>query len=178
MRIVYLCEFGTLLGGERSLLTFLDEVRSQIDIEVVCPATGLLAETLEGRGIAWRSWPGSAKESALAVGECLADTGVDLVHANSLSLASAAVALARRIGCRCVVHVRDVMGLSARQWEELRKADAVIAVSEAVASFLYQGGINEERVHVVANGVTVPKRRELAAIENLSRPRIACIGQI
>lgn len=186
MRVAHLCEFSTLLGGERSLLTFLQGAAEVgVDPVVVAPAKGRLAEAVRSGGWPLLAWPGAPKTSVRAVAKRLADEGVDLIHANSLSLLDAACELRTLLGRPAILHVRDVYGLSKARQARLASLDAVVAVSAPVAKWLQGVGAPRDRLHVVANGVDASGGRggfgratrvELGLPEG--RRLVASIGQI
>jgi glycosyltransferase involved in cell wall biosynthesis len=85
-----------------------------------------------------------------------------------------------------VTHVRDIMGLSRARRGRLGELRAVIAVSDAVARWLRESGIREERVARIYNAVDVEAlrqasrtgafRRELGFARDV--PLVGCVGQI
>lgn len=82
--------------------------------------------------------------------------GITVLHtADRPRDAVACVLLARLTGARCVIHAHvayaDWMGGLLR-WS-LRRADALIAISDHVARSLIDGGHDRARVHVVHNGI-------------------------
>lgn len=186
MRIAYLCEHSTLLGGERSLTTFLAHaVRLGIEPFVVCPSEGRLVEAVAAAGWAHLPWPGEPKSSHSAAADLLSAAGIDLVHANSLSLLDAASALRQLLDKPAIVHVRDVYGLSLARRNRLASLDGVIAVSHAVGRWLRDQGAPEDRLHVIANAVEMRRAadpNESASRASLGLPTgkrlVAVIGQI
>jgi glycosyltransferase involved in cell wall biosynthesis len=172
--VVYLCEHPTLLGGERSLLTFLTAVRDVVRPIVVCPAQGPLGDALEKCGI-----------ERLSLDDGLASKLIErkptLLHSNSLSMTWVTAILAEELGRPWVAHVRDIYSLSRRRWRILSGASAVVAVSPAVAEFLLAGGVPIERIHMVVNAVDVAGAAGQGSREALGLPPgrlVACVGQI
>lgn len=186
LRVAYLCEFATLLGGERSLLTFLDHCpRAAVEPVVLCPATGRLAEELDERAIRRADWPGGRK-SVERLPEHVASLEVDLVHANSLMTAGLAVEAAAHGRVPAVAHIRDIMRLSSRLVAQLNQLSRIMAVSGAVADWLKQSGVDASRIQTVYNAVDPAKMRSdldrRAVRRDLNVPPdafvVGCIGQI
>ncbi len=187
LRVAYLCEFSTLLGGERSLLTFLDHRRAA-DLEpvVVAPASGPLAAELESRGIERLDWPPGGRRDAEVLAPQLGARGVRIIHGNSLMVADATLALGVELGLPAVNHSRDIMTLSRARAKRLGKLTAVIAVSDAVAHWLRELEVAEHRIHRVHNAVDREAlerdvrpgalRSELGIARDA--PLIGCVGQI
>lgn len=182
MKIAYLCEFPTLLGGERSLLTFLDAAttRGVVPI-VVCPAEGRFANEIRERQLTLVPWQDRAKNSIASAGESLRHETVEVIHANSLSMAGVAVELRTRLKVPAVLHVRDVYRLSRQQWRRVQAFDAVLAVSSYVGRWLHEHGVAEPVLHRIPNAVaSIANDPSVAAEDWLQSPmrKVACIGQI
>lgn len=181
---VYLCEFPTFLGGERSLLTFLAN-SPQTAAAVVAPDGGLLAKRLSDLSIRRLDWPEGGRSQARQLAPTLTQTGMDLVHANSLVTAPAAACLREECGIPAIAHVRDIMNLSDRKWQSLATLDAVIAVSHAVGDWLRQR-LPTDRVHTIYNAVDFEQLRARAGQGNFRQELglnaneilVTCIGQI
>ncbi len=187
LAVAYLCEFPTLLGGERSLLAFLSRrADAEVAPVVVVPTTGLLAETLLREGIPTVAWPARGRQAAAELAPALRERGVQLVHANSLMTAGAARSLADALGTPAVAHVRDIMTLSQAHRDRLGTLDAVITVSDAVAAALRRQGVPGERIERIYNAVDVDALQEAARPGAIRReldvgadaPLVGCIGQI
>jgi glycosyltransferase involved in cell wall biosynthesis len=70
--------------------------------------------------------------------------------------AAAAVVLARLGRAKCIIHAHvafDAGWMSSMLQRAIHRADAVIAISEFVASSVRDAGIDSSRVHVVANAI-------------------------
>lgn len=190
LSIAYLCEFPTLLGGERSLLQFLAR-RNEIAVEptVVAPPEGPLADALRQAGIRHLPWRGSAPLEKLAWQ--LAQLGIRIVHANSLMQGDRAVSLADVLGVPAVTHARDHMTLSAARAKRLNRSAAVIAVSEATRAWLVGQGVTRAQVEVVPNAVDPDTLRVESRMPGpadagdfraergvaVETPLVGCIGQ-
>jgi glycosyltransferase involved in cell wall biosynthesis len=187
LRVAYLCEFPTLLGGERSLLVFLEHAR-EVSIEplVVAPGPGLLAEALARRGIERVDWPAGGRQAAARLVPLLGKHDPHLVHANSLMTADAAAALSRELSVPGVAHVRDILGISTARRNRFAGLDHGIAVSEAVRSWLLGLGVPGERLSKIPNAVDADRLRKEVAAGSLRRELgldrdtrlVGCIGQI
>ncbi|MBY0587714.1 glycosyltransferase family 4 protein [bacterium] len=181
VRVAYLCEHPTLLGGERSLLAFLDEARSTVRATFVAPETGRLADRLLQHGIdhlPTRDLRHSSHEQNRIADE-LAQRKIQIIHGNSLSMREPTLQLADRLGVPSVLHVRDIYQLSARQQRSLRSFSAIVAVSPAVESFLHGQGVSPSKIHVIVNGIASPEEVDSAPLMDwpTDAPLIACIGQ-
>src|SRR4051812_40432923 len=95
-RLLILCEYPTLLGGERSMLATLPAVAADgFDILVAAPPNGSLADELSSRGVSHIEWPTHHEDSQRfplnrlrpELANLLRQSAPDLLHANSLSTA-------------------------------------------------------------------------------------------
>src|SRR4029079_18568990 len=95
-RVLILCEYPTLLGGERSMLATLPAIAADgFDVLVAAPPRGPLAEELSRLGLtqltcntrdnSGRRFPLSHLRADLA--NVTRQSAPDLIHANSLSTA-------------------------------------------------------------------------------------------
>lgn len=185
IRVAYLCEFATLLGGERSLLAYLQMAMQRgIDPVVVCPEEGRLPQRLGELGIERLAWTGKPSQSLDQTATQLAARGVQLIHGNSLMIGRVARALGARLQRPAVTHVRDVMKLSAAAATDLNQLAGLVAVSQAVGDHLVTQGIDPGRIEVVYNAVVADASRTRSELLHRqlglepSRPLIGCIGQI
>ncbi len=194
-RVLILCEYPTLLGGERSMLATLETVAAAgIDVHVAAPGSGPLAEALRARGIAHVAWePRDAAGVRLPLDALrevlhgvLRDLQANLLHANSLSMArvSGPVAAARYM--KSLGHLRDIVRLSRQAVDDLNCHDRLLAVSRATRDFHVAQGVTAQRVMVVHNGVDLGVFRPREATGHLHHelglPRsvhlVASIGQL
>src|SRR5882672_8971259 len=95
-RLLILCEYPTLLGGERSMLATLPAVAADgFDVLVAAPPNGPLADELSRRGISHLEWRAQDEHGQrFPLNQLRADLATlsrqavpDLLHANSLSTA-------------------------------------------------------------------------------------------
>ena len=194
-RVAILCEFGTLNGGEHSLLSVLPQVASAgWEPVVVCPASGALNPALRQKGIAVEPMEfhgaSPAAVGRAGVREELSRTfrrvAPRLVHANSLSMGrlSGPVVAERRIPS--FAHLRDIITLSRAAVSDLNLHRRLLAVSEATRIAHINQGLSAERAFVLYNGVDLAAFQAGAAEgwlhDELGIPRgamlIGCIGQI
>src|SRR4051812_12207604 len=114
-RLLILCEYPTLLGGERSMLSTLPAVAANgLEVLIAGPTGGPLADELSRRGIPqleWRTHDEHGRRFPLVqlrstVATLLRQTMPDLLHANSLSTARISGPIAVECGVRSVGHLR------------------------------------------------------------------------
>jgi glycosyltransferase involved in cell wall biosynthesis len=81
---------------------------------------------------------------------------VQIIHTSDRPRdALACVLLARITGTKCLIHVHSTYGDWMRpvlKWS-LRRADGLVAISDFVAQSLIDSGHDEDRVHIVLNGI-------------------------
>jgi glycosyltransferase involved in cell wall biosynthesis len=204
VRVLFVDHTSTISGGGWSLLDLLASLPPGVDPILACP-DGPLAERAEALSVPVKSMPevvGSfrlgvvnSSRAVLALGSVSRRTArlarateADLVHANSVRAGLAAVAAKRSGGRPTVVHVRDVLppGVAPAAVKSTikRGADAVIAISQYVASALGRDGRGVTRV--IHNGVDLDRfdpglarreaRRQLALAGD--GPFVLLTGQI
>ncbi len=194
-RLLILCEYPTLLGGERSMLATQPAVAAAgFHVRVAAPPVGVLAESLRERGISHlplRTHDDSGERlsldqlrSELAI--LLERERPELVHANSLSMARIAGPVAAACRVPSVGHLRDIVKLSRQAIEDLNEHRLLIAVSEATRDFHMAQSLDGRNCVVAYNGVDLDEfhprpptgylHRELAL--RPSARLIATIGQL
>ncbi len=188
-------EFGTLNGGERSMLAVLPQfVGSDLEFVALAPAVGPLSAELGAMGIpvlsfAAREDDGERRSPPTLLGEirsAAARVKPDLVHGNSLSMGRLTGQLAPDLGVPTTAHLRDIISLSRRAVEQLNGNRALVAVSKAVRDFHQSQGLDPARTHVVYSGVETSRFVHNAADpslrDELRLPSdaylVATIGQI
>lgn len=161
-RLLILCEYPTLLGGERSMLATLDTIAAAgIDVHVAGPGAGPLADALQANGVSHVGWEvrgtdgqrsplGELRET---LHELLRDVRPDLLHANSLSTARVSGPVASEMGVRSIGHLRDIIRLSRQAVADLNCHDRLLAVSQATRDHHVAQGVDAARLSVVHNGV-------------------------
>jgi glycosyltransferase involved in cell wall biosynthesis len=193
--VFLLCEYATLNGGERSMLSTLDGVRAAgFTPSVMAPPHGPLAEALAARGVELLPFscrgddgqrlPQNRLREALAA--MLRRRRPALLHANSLAMGRLSGPVAAELGLASLSHLRDIVKLSARAVEDVNRHARLLAVSPAVREFHVAGGLAAEKVHVLYNGVDLSEFRPQPPTGYLHRelglptdiPLIGTIGQI
>jgi glycosyltransferase involved in cell wall biosynthesis len=161
-RLLLVFEFGTLNGGERSMLAVLPQfVGTDLEFVALAPAVGPLAPALGALGIPVLAFeprdPGGERRAPPQLLEDIRSAAVrvrpDLIHGNSLSMGRLTGPLADDLKVASTAHLRDIVGLTQRAIEQLNANRALVAVSEAVRDFHVARGIDAARMHVVYNGV-------------------------
>jgi glycosyltransferase involved in cell wall biosynthesis len=161
-RLLVLCEFPTLLGGERSMLATLPFVRAaEFEVFVAAPAIGLLAEELAASGVPHLHWithdPDGARQplAALrgAVRQIVRDVQPHLLHANSLSAGRIAGPVTAERGVPGIGHLRDILKLSTQAISDLNANRKLIAVSQATHDFHVAQGLDAAKCTVINNGI-------------------------
>jgi glycosyltransferase involved in cell wall biosynthesis len=161
-RLLILCEYPTLLGGERSMLATLPAVTAAgFEVHVAAPPCGPLADELQSRGVshvAWHTHDEHGQRFPLIQLRSTLD-GITraikpvLVHANSLSTARISGPVATVCGVRSVGHLRDIVKLAPQAIADLNCHDRLIAVSAATRDFHVFQGLASEKCVIVNNGV-------------------------
>lgn len=194
-RLVLLCEYATLNGGERSMLATLEGVcEAGFRPIVMAPPQGPLAETLRSRGIELQPFetrdPAGNRRPVDRLRDELAlrlrSLRPDLVHANSLAMGRLLGPVAAELRTPSVAHLRDILRLSGQAIADLNCHTRLLAVSDAVRRFHVAQGLTPERVHVLYNGVDVEKFRPRPRSGFLHRelglaaevPLLGTVGQI
>ena len=114
--VALLCEYPTLNGGERSLLSTLPGLVPQgFHFTAIAPAEGPLADALTAQGV--KVVPFVMTDAAAqrlaqdtlraALSEYLRRLKPDLVHANSLAMGRLVGPVAAELGLPSVAHLRD-----------------------------------------------------------------------
>ncbi len=161
-RLLILCEYPTLLGGERSMLATLPAIAAAgFDVRVAAPPAGPLADALRQQGVSLVPWSahGDGEErlqldqSRAELASLFCQVQPDLVHANSLSTARISGPVASEAGLRSVGHLRDIVKLSRQAIDDLNQHRRLIAVSHATRDFHVAQGIDATRCVVAHNGV-------------------------
>ncbi len=177
-RLLLLCEYPTLHGGERSMLATLGGVRAAgFGVTVAAPPEGPLAEalrreevevvpfrTLDGRG---RRIPRNRLRADLA--EVIARRRPDLFHANSLSMGRLSGPVAADLGVPSLAHLRDVLRLGPGALADLNRHTRLLAVSRATRDWHVAAGLDPAKTHVLYNGVDLARFRPRPASGCLHR---------
>ena len=119
--VLILCEYATLNGGERSMLSTLDGIaRAGYQVRVAAPATGPLAEALRSEGVEVVPFePRDAQGVRLPLAELRRNLAEilkrhrpALLHANSLAMGRLSGPVAADLSLPSLSHLRDIVTLS------------------------------------------------------------------
>src|SRR4051794_34510986 len=194
-RLLILCEYPTVLGGERSMLATLPAVTTaDFEVLVACPSRGALAGTLTERSVThipWETHGGNNSRRPLAelrseLSAIIQRIRPDLVHANSLSTARIAGPIVGTHSVRSIGHLRDIIKLSRNAVADLNRHDSLVAVSAATRDFHLAQGLDGSRCIVIHNGIDLTEFRPRQPTGYLHRELglpndirlIAVIGQL
>ena len=159
-RILLLCEYSTLNGGERSLLALLPALqRHGCEFLAVAPLDGELALALAKHQVSLvtdligNHRPGTLQDRRQHLGNVIERLDVDVIHANSLAMGRLVgpVSMAKRIAS--VAHLRDIIRLSATAVKDLNCNQRLIAVSAATQRWHLAQGVKQEKIDVIYNGM-------------------------
>lgn len=165
-RLLILCEFPTLNGGERSLLAALDAGAAvEFEVGVIAPEEGPLAAAVHERGwelipFATRCGAGPRKSAAALRGELRAlalHRAPAVIHANSLAMGRLLGPVAAELGVPSLAHLRDIIGLSAQAVCDLNLNGRLLAVSHATRDFHLGQGLDAAKTRVLYNGVDLER---------------------
>jgi glycosyltransferase involved in cell wall biosynthesis len=194
-RVLILCEFLTMLGGERSMLSTLPAIRAAgFDVHGAVPPVGALADALREIDVPVEAWSThdaagvrrSGADIRADLAALIARLAPDLVHANSLSTSRLAGPVMAATDVASLGHFRDIMKLSQQAIEDLNCLDRLVAVSQAVRMFHVGQGIDAAKWVVANNGIDLDTFRPRAATGYLHRELglspnarlLATIGQV
>lgn len=161
-RLLILCEYPMMLGGERSMLATLPAVGAAgFEVFVAAPPEGPLAATLRERGlshVAWQTHDASGQRFPLDrlradLAAVLSTIKPDLLHANSLSTARIAGPVAAECSVRSIGHLRDIIKLTGQPIADLNRHRRLVAVSRATRDFHVNQGVDAAKCAVLHNGV-------------------------
>jgi glycosyltransferase involved in cell wall biosynthesis len=180
MRILWICGSRIIGGAERSTLHILDMLRERGHISgCLCPQQSDLRPALNRRSVPSyvAQMTGSMDfRSVPAIGRAVRDFRPDVVLVTTPDEwvwscfvprhpVPARLILVRHMALPLAAPVRWLAGL---------RADAVVAVSEAVRASLVGGlGIRRERIHVIPNPVRFPVRHEIPTSQQRADARMA-----
>ncbi len=194
-RVLVLCEYGSLNGGERSLLAVLPHLApAGFEVTVACPCRGPLRLALHSSGIPTlelelRDGDNrrlAADEIRQSLHHLLDQSSPDCVHANSLSMTRLLGAVADSCPTPCLGHLRDIIRISRASVVQLNAIHRLLAVSDAVKQWYVAQGVHDWQLQILYNGVDLrrfaprPKSGYLHRELNLpgSSLLVGAIGQI
>jgi glycosyltransferase involved in cell wall biosynthesis len=194
-RILLFFEYGTLNGGELSMLAMLDKLgQSEFESVAAAPSSGMLKEKLEQLSIKVlplilkdkKSQKLPVKQVDSHLLELITQAAPDLIHSNSLSMGRMVGRIASRLSMPCTAHLRDIIKLNKTAVADLNNNAGLIAVSNATKQFHAEQGIISSKLKVIYNGVDTEVFRPAPSAGTLrqelglsdSAVLIANIGQI
>ena len=169
-RVLYVNHVAAVSGAEQSLLALLSHLDPDLVSPVLACPEGELAERARQLGIECRQLnltnfkraSGPLQKSGYAVAWVAGTNSLrrivrlvapNAIHANSAKAQIYAGSVARKAGIPCVWYARDLRPLPFPARGLCRKAQRVIAVSEAVADCLAGSGLSRPKVTRIYNGV-------------------------
>jgi glycosyltransferase involved in cell wall biosynthesis len=194
-RILILCEYPTLLGGERSMLATLPAVQAAgYEVHVAAPAPGQLADAIRQAPVQRVPWQLHTVTGArlpidvlrAGVADLLRATDPQLIHANSVSMSRLIGPVAREMGISSIGYLRDILALSGQAVADVNANKRLIAVSHATREFHVAQGIDGSKCSTVHNGIDLGEycpRKPTGFLHEELRLRpgarlIATIGQL
>ena len=173
--VLILCEYGTLNGGERSMLATLPGIAAGegYEVQVTVPtAWWPLSEALRELGIevvpfhwfdpeasygASTHLPIEVRRDRLAA--IIRNRRPSLIHANSLAMGRLSGPVAADLCVPSISHIRDIVSLSRQNVADLNRHRRLLAVSEATRSFHVTQGVDLGTINVLYNGVNTEQFR-------------------
>ncbi len=185
--VVYLCEYGTIYGGENSMLSGLLGIRRcGYDVAVACPPEGPLKGQLAKLDVphlpfTWMGEDGRRKSLEQLRSELAVEVvrwNADIVHANSLSVARILGPVKRPVGSRFVGHLRDIIKLNRRVIQDTSSLDEIYCVSTATRSYHLSQGLSEDKSLVLHNGIDLSEFVPPASRGDRCPLKLIYIGQL
>jgi glycosyltransferase involved in cell wall biosynthesis len=194
-RVLILCEYGSLNGGERSLLSVLDGLcECGFECLVTGPVAGALAEAVAAEGATYvpiRLHDDRGRRLELSIcrqrlRSVISKSRVQLVHANSLSTSRLAGPVTADLGLASVGHLRDIINVSTAVISDMNRHTRLLAVSQATRRHWADAGLEAAKTHVCYNGVDLqrfqPRQSDGSLHAELGVPAVCplvgTIGQI
>jgi len=170
-RVLLICEYPTLNGGEQSLLAILPLlIADGFTFEAIAPASGALARAFGELGI--RVLPLEISDSPTGkltqqqkreqIATAIAGTKTDLVHANSISMGRLLGPVTADLGIPSISHVRDIVRFSGQASIDLNRHSRLLAVSCATRQYHVSTGMRDDLTFVAYNGVNLARFRPRA----------------
>jgi glycosyltransferase involved in cell wall biosynthesis len=195
MRILVLCEYASLNGGERSFLEAARRVdTTELHFTVAAPSTGPLVDAVHACGFDHlplrfadrRGYRRPRAELHAIIERLVNESRADLMHANSLAMGRLSGPVAARLGVPSLAHLRDILRLSRAAVGDLNRHQRLLAVSDATRRWYVAAGLSESKVAVAYNGVDLRRfhprgeqrklHRELQITDDT--PIVGSIGQL
>lgn len=198
LKVMHVIGGGEFGGAERHVLNLAGAVDSRtVEISVCCLFSAPFAEIAAGAGVNALVVPMRHKADFGVVGEIASlacDSGADLIHTHGVRANLVGRLAARKAGKKVVTTVhslleRDYPGFVSclvNRWAEIATrgwTDHFIAVSRALKEQLVSGGLPEEKVTVIYNGI-VPEEFRPPAEPGAARaklgfgPEVPLVGMV
>jgi len=190
--VLFVDHAAAIGGAEKCLLLLLEHLEAGAIVPHLATSTGLLAEQARALGVhvhevplprlRWQATaPWRLVATATALARIVRREGIALIASHSARADLYAALAARRTHCRLVWHVHEVVRSRLHRGVMCAAADAVVAVSAAVAAVLPPSA----KVRVIRNGVrtadfaVLPTDRAAALRQQWGVPADATlIGQV
>ncbi|MBM4092480.1 MAG: glycosyltransferase family 4 protein [Planctomycetes bacterium] len=170
-RVLTLCEYGSLNGGERSFLAAAERlVGDGFEFLVAAPDAGPLRIALQHAGLdhvpfACHDGSGARRPHSALRAELhrlISRTRPGLIHANSLSMSRLAGPVTRQSHRPAIGHLRDIIRVSRAAIGDLNSHTRLLAVSEATRTWYVSEGLDRHKTFVAHNGVDLHQFRPRA----------------
>ena len=161
-KVLVVCEYPTLNGGERSFLSVLPLlIDDGFEICVAAPPVGEFATELQRIGVRHLAFERhDADGRRLDIGDVrsrlaslVREATPDFVHANSLSMSRMLGPVAPEMGIPSIGHLRDIIKISRAVIDDLNWNSRILAVSRATRQWHTNAGVDPDKTFVVHNGV-------------------------
>ncbi len=166
IKVGFLATTAQIGGAETNLLRIIQHAKTGGILPVLCvlPGDGPLAVAVQSLDVAtvftsYHSWhkqyPFRYWYSVWNLARLIRSATADVIHLNHQWLVEFAVQAGRLARRPVVCHIRNLLGEGelAQHSRWLRRADAVIGVSQAVLEPLRSAGIASNRLHLIYNGI-------------------------
>lgn len=193
-RVLVLCEFGSLNGGERSLLAVVEPLRAWgFELSIAAPPEGPLADALREMRVPLVPLDARIRDARCGLADrrdmlltLVAAQRPDVLHANSLAMSRLSGPVAAALRMPSIGHLRDIMRISRAAADDLNGHTRLLAVSHAVRDWYVSLGVAAESIRVAYNGVNLqrfqPRARTGYVAGELGLPRsvplVLTIGQV
>jgi glycosyltransferase involved in cell wall biosynthesis len=164
--VLWLNEYPTLNGGERSFLSVLPGLQAAgFRIVAAAPPRGELAAALAEHGVPVEPFDCHAADGSRLplpqlrerLAALLRRVQPALLHANSVSMGRLSGPVTVELGVASISHLRDIIGLSRQAVTDLNCHRRLLAVSHATREHHVGQGLAPDRVQVLYNGVDLEK---------------------
>src|SRR6266446_3710374 len=161
-RLLILCEYPTLLGGERSMLATLPAVAAAgFEVLAAAPPRGPLADELLRLGVSHLTWHTLHEDGQrLPLRQLRAELAnlvrrarPNILHANSLSTSRISGPVAPQCRVPSIGHLRDILKLTTQAIDDLNAHNRLVAVSHATRNFHLAQGLSASKCVVINNGI-------------------------